>query len=58
MSIALFCAAFTSLVLGSAFIVDRLEDRCTDQFEAYQECVAKEQDREGCLEKEVSWYCE
>jgi len=58
MSFALFAAVFTGLVLGSAFIVDRLEDRCTGQFEAYQECMSKEQDREFCLDREVSWYCE
>lgn len=58
MSIALFAAVFTGIVLGSAFIVDRLEDRCTEQFEAYQECMSKEQDRRECMDREVSWYCE
>lgn len=58
MSFALFAAAFTGLVLGLSFTVDRLEEHCSGRFEAYQECVEKEQDRELCEDRELPWYCE
>lgn len=58
MSFALFAAVFTGLVIGSAWAVDTLEERCTKQFESYQVCMSKEQDFATCSDKELSWYCE